>query len=219
MGIIFDLDGTLINSLGVHRDSVKRGFDTVLGKNRVTASFVAENIRYPFSMLIKNLRRNGIEITDKDAMLVLSTADRYMTLKKISEGVKFFRGAKEVISLIRSTGINYCIATSMDDAEVKNTIRALSLSSLGTMIINSKNRRREKPDPYLLNIAIRETGMNRAHTCYIGDSKFDFLAARRAKIGFLGVFNRRELSGKGQFFGNLTTLRKYIEKNAGLFFD
>jgi hypothetical protein len=47
MAIIFDLDGTLINSFNVHTELIKKAMDEVLGKDTISAKFINENIKFP----------------------------------------------------------------------------------------------------------------------------------------------------------------------------
>ncbi len=219
MGIIFDLDGTVLDSLRLHEHAVKLGFDTVLGKDKVSIDFIRKNIRYPFSVLVKNLNTSGVVVKTSESKKALAVADDYMTLHMVARKVKFFNGARETMSFAKNIGIKVCIATSMNTTEIKRFIPALKLRSLSTIIVNSKNPKKEKPNPIILNEAIRLARMKRKTTYYIGDSPFDLLAANNAGIQFLGIFNRKELSKKAPFFANFKELKKYIKDNRQLFVD
>ena len=95
MAIIFDLDGTLVNSLNIHASSVKQGIDRVVGDGRVSYSFVRRNIRYPSSFLFKLIKNNlKINLSKEDEESILNEKRRVMS-KTGLRGVRLFSGVND----------------------------------------------------------------------------------------------------------------------------
>lgn len=219
MGVIFDLDGTLINSINVHAKAMKKAMDTVLGKDTVPIGFVRANIRYPSSILFKRLKSVlGSKLNKHKIKRIMLIRDAHLTEHNIKK-IKFFNGVSDLLEILSRNGITHCIATSMNTRELKKFIPALNLYSIAKTIVNSPHLRYEKPNPYILDRAVKICRMKRAHTYYIGDSPYDYLAAKRAGIHFIGVFNKKELGKHSSFCKDLVFLRQELERNLDKFRD
>lgn len=218
MGVILDLDGTLINSLNFHAKYIKRALDKIgIGKS-IPYSFVRSNIRVSFSAFCRILsKKYGIKIDEKLMKEIIETKDKMISKDEI-EKIQFFKNAKELIDFLKEKRVKMCIASSINNFELRLIRKKLKLNEIGIPIINSKQFKYEKPNPYIINESIRRYNMNPKRTCYIGDSIMDYAATKNAGIKFIGVYNN-ELSKKGLFFRNLTDLYKYFKSNYQLYYD
>ena len=218
MGIIFDLDGTLINSQRQHKLAVKNAIYKVFGDKSVPASFIMENIRYPSYILFKKVQKKyGLQFSGKNLRRVLSLRDGYMNFNA-ARTVKFFHHVKETISFLKSKGVKVGIATAMNKTQLSAFTRALDLTSLTGTIVCPSSIRTEKPNPYILNKTITLSGMRRSKTVYVGDSPYDLIAARRAGVSFIGIYNR-ELEGNNPFMRDFSAFYRYVRKNYAKYLD
>ena len=217
MAIIFDLDGTLINSLNAHAYSVKKGIDFVLGDKRVSYSFVRRNIRYPSSFLFKLIQSKlKIRLSKQEEEAILNEKRKAMSETGF-RGVRLFSGVNDLFDLLKKEGIKFCIATSMPEKEIPILKTSKGLRILFTVPIFCPDKMEdEKPNPYVLNLAVEELNLDKSTSFYVGDSITDKEAARNAGIGFIGVFNKK-LSDSEMFFKNIVALERFIKKNPDKF--
>ena len=218
MGIIFDLDGTLSDSLYFHSKFIKKVLDNELGSHRVKLDVIKRHIRVPLNRFFPYLSiRYGLDLSAEECSRIMQLKDSYITMADVKR-VKLFPGVSKLVMMLKLKGIKIAIATSMNTKELSMFISSLKLRSISRTIINSPSFVKDKPNPYIINTAIRSAGMNRAHTTYIGDSVYDAEAAWRARIKFIGVHNP-ELAATSLFFRDIYGLSRYIKKHINAFRD
>jgi HAD superfamily hydrolase (TIGR01509 family) len=111
-------------------------------------------------------------------------------------------GAAELLRYLRSEGILFGIATSGRRPEIDQSLAALGVGS-DTVVIERRDVARAKPEPDLFLACQQALGVP-AHECYVvGDAVWDLLAARRAgmlSVGLLsGGYGEDELLSAGAF--------------------
>ena len=218
MGIIFDLDGTIVNSQRQHKLAVKTAIYKVFGDKSVPASFIVKNIRYPSYLLFKKIKTEyGLPLSGKNLRIVSELRDEYMN-SELVRTVKFFGHVKETMAFLKLKGVKVSIATAMNKTQLSKFIPILNLTSISKIIVCPSSVRTEKPNPYILNKAIKLSGMHRSKTIYVGDSPYDLIAANRAHISFIGMYNR-ELRGKSRFMPDFLAFYEYIQKNYEKYLD
>lgn len=218
MGIIFDLDGTLIDSLELHAELVKKALDKVIGRDAVSVSAIRDIIRIPSSRFFPLLNAEyNLGLSQTDYGNILSIKDSLMTADSVKK-LNFCAGMTEVVDLIKHNALKMAIATAMNSRELSLFIPAMGLKNITNVIVNPDSPDREKPDPYILDVSISRLGMDKGKTTYIGDALLDREAAERAGIRFIGLFNK-ELADSKLFFDSADGLYKYIETHIGEFKD
>ena len=95
-------------------------------------------------------------------------------------------GVRAVVASIEARGIRWSIATSSRQAQVASSVRALGLDDEPT-ITDASHVERAKPDPELLLRAAEDLGVAPARCWYVGDSRWDMLAAVAAGMVAIGV--------------------------------
>jgi HAD superfamily hydrolase (TIGR01549 family) len=111
-------------------------------------------------------------------------------------------GAIDLIKFLYTNKIQFGIATSGNRPEIDASLEVLGISS-DTVIVERRNVARAKPEPDLFLACQQRMGMG-VNECYVvGDAVWDLLAARRAgmlSIGLLcGGYGEDELSQAGAF--------------------
>ena len=196
---LFDLDGTLVDSVYQHvlawRDALDRaGID--LSVWRIHRKVGMSGGLFANALL----RETGREVTaDQAAELRRLHADSYATL---AADVRPLPGARELLAHLGSAGIPWAIATSGYRESAGPVLDLLELPP-GVPVITRDLVERAKPDPDLFLAAADALGLA-AETCVVvGDSVWDLLAARRARslaIGLLsGGYGREELERAGAY--------------------
>ena len=111
-------------------------------------------------------------------------------------------GAVELIKFLRANKILHGIATSGARPEINASLEALGIGA-ETMIVERNDVLRAKPEPDLFLLCQERLGVSPTDCYVIGDAVWDLLAARRAgmlSIGLLtGGYGEDELSRAGAF--------------------
>jgi HAD superfamily hydrolase (TIGR01549 family) len=199
LAFLFDLDGTLIDSVYQH----------VLAWREATQ---AAGIELPVwrihrqigmsggLMLAALLRETGRPVSKKDAeriQLVHSEA-----FAKQASSLRVLPGTHELLKTLAGHRIPHAIATSGRLRNARHALKLLRLSD-DVPVITRDDVRFAKPDPDLFLAAGQCLHMPMSRCVIVGDSVWDLLAARRAlalSIGLLsGGYGREELERAGAY--------------------
>jgi HAD superfamily hydrolase (TIGR01509 family) len=196
---LFDLDGTLVDSVYQHvlawRDALDRaGID--LSVWRIHRKVGMSGGLFANALL----RETGREVTAEQAdELRRLHAEAYATL---AGDVRPLPGARDLLAHLTSASVPWAIATSGYRESAGPALELLELPP-EVPVITRDLVERAKPDPDLFLAAADALGLT-AETCVVvGDSVWDLLAARRARslgIGLLsGGYGREELERAGAY--------------------
>jgi HAD superfamily hydrolase (TIGR01549 family) len=196
---LFDLDGTLIDSVYQHviawREALSQaGIDLSVWR-------IHRRIGMSGGLFVSALsRETGIPLSERDAQsLQAAHAAEYL---KLADSVRPLPGAAELLGRLTGAGVRWAIATSSRRATAQ---RALSLLGLpdDTPMITRDMVPHAKPDPDLFLAAAALLEADPRHAYVVGDSVWDLLAARRAQsigIGLVsGGYGREELERAGAY--------------------
>jgi phosphoglycolate phosphatase-like HAD superfamily hydrolase len=212
MAIIFDLDGTLINSFNIHSELIKKAIDKVIGKNSIPIWFIQKNIRFPSKKMLEMMsQKYDLNLTDKQMKDIIKLKDEMFTERYIKR-IRFYPGSLELIKFIKNKKIAFCIATSMNDEELAKVEPYLNLHSLAR-VVNSPALKYEKPNPYVINKAIKLIKAERKRTFYVGDAETDYEASVNANVKFIGVNNLKLKNLGYRYFKDIKSLLSFIKKN------
>ena len=199
---LFDLDGTLVDSVYQHVLAWKEALD------REGVELSVWRIHRKIGMsggLFTNilLRETGLDITpDLLERLRRWHAEAY-NRRADSGAIRPLPGARELLAHLGAEGIPWAIATSGRMETAAPNIAALGVDPHRVPVVTRDQVRYAKPDPDLFLAAAERLGVDIAHSLVIGDSIWDMLAAQRARslgVGLLsGGYGREELERSGAF--------------------
>jgi pyrophosphatase PpaX len=175
--VLFDLDGTLIDSGPIILASMKHASVTVLGREP-DEELVRAAIGGPG--LIAQMR-------DLDPDRVDELVDAYRAHNEpLHAELEGFPGVLELLPVLRDEGRTLGIVTAK---RLKTVDLALDrfpvLRATMDVVIGAEDSERHKPEPDPLLEAVRRLGVNPGDAAYVGDSPFDVRAAKAA--GMLAV--------------------------------
>jgi HAD superfamily hydrolase (TIGR01509 family) len=197
---LFDLDGTLVDSVYQHVVAWREALEGV-GIN-LPVWKIHRRIGMSGGLFVTALARELDTELDRDILGTLPAlhADAYM---RHFHSVRPLPGAIELLSTLRENGVQWAIATSGAERSARP---ALDLLGVGpdTPVVTRDQVRYAKPDPDLFLTAAERIGVDVSDSIVVGDSVWDLLAARRARaalgIGVLsGGYGREELIYSGAF--------------------
>lgn len=197
--ILFDLDGTLIDSVYQHvlawREALERS-GTCLSVWRIH-----RRIGMSGGLLVNALlRETGHEITNTDAdHLQRWHGEAYA---KLVSQVRPLPGAVELLSLLTKAKVPYAIATSGMMESARPSLEALQVAA-GVPVVTRDQVKHAKPDPDLFLAAAGRLGASIFDCIVVGDSVWDLLAARRARALGVGLasggYGQDELERAGAY--------------------
>jgi HAD superfamily hydrolase (TIGR01509 family) len=98
-------------------------------------------------------------------------------------------GAADLLGATARLGLRVVLATSAKDEETDLMLDALGArDSIGT-VVSSGDVERAKPEPDIVDKALRESGTESGRAVMVGDAVWDMIAARRAGIPGIGVLS------------------------------
>ena len=196
---LFDLDGTLIDSVYQHVLAWRAAL-SALGID-LSVWRIHRRIGMSGGLFVTALlRETGCSLSATEIeQLQHAHASEY---KKRSDSVGPLPGATELLGALSRQHVPWAIATSGYAATARSALGVLGLPD-DTPMITRDMVRHAKPDPDLFLAAAAMLGIEPAHAMVVGDSVWDLLAARRAgalSIGLMsGGYGREELERAGAF--------------------
>jgi HAD superfamily hydrolase (TIGR01509 family) len=199
---LFDLDGTLVDSVYQHVLAWKEALD----REGIELSVwrIHRKIGMSGGLFTQILlRETGIEITeDRVARLRRWHAEAY-TRRAEAGGVRPLPGARDLLAWLTDAGLPWAIATSGRMQTAAHNLEALGVDPSKVPVITRDDVRHAKPDPDLFLAAAARLEVDIRHALVLGDSIWDMLAARRCHalgVGLLsGGYGQEELEHAGAF--------------------
>jgi HAD superfamily hydrolase (TIGR01509 family) len=197
--LIFDLDGTLVDTVYAHVFAWQRA----LAKcgMAIDGWRIHRRIGMSGGLFTRAVARElGRELTDQEAADV---QDRHGEIfRELLPERRPLPGAVDLLAELRAHGVTHGIATSGRRPEINASLDALAVPS-ETVVVERGDVARAKPEPDLFVECARRLGAD-AGSCYVvGDAVWDLLAARRAamlSIGLLtGGYGSDELERAGAY--------------------
>ncbi len=196
---LFDLDGTLIDSVYQHviawREALSQaGIDLSVWR-------IHRRIGMSGGLFVSALmRETGVRLSESDIeSLQQAHAREYL---KLADSVRPLPGAVDLLADLTSKNVRWAIATSGRRLTAERALPMLGLPP-DTPMVTRDMVRHAKPDPDLFLAAAALLGVEPEHAYVVGDSVWDLLAARRAQsigIGLMsGGYGREELERAGAY--------------------
>ena len=173
---IFDLDGTLLNTLEDLKDSVNYAMRACALKERTldeVRSFAGNGI----AMLIKRSVNGADEKTEKKALEIFK--EYYKDHCQVK--TKPYDGILEMLKTLEENQIKIAIVSNKADFAVKELQKIYFTDSIPIAIgENEAAGIRKKPAPEMVYKALEELGSKPEESVYIGDSEVDIETARNS---------------------------------------
>ena len=177
-GVIFDMDGTLLDTNYLHVAAWweafrERGHD-------IRCADVHQALGTGSDELVERvLGRPDRSVIDAHSRYFAPYLGRMRPLP----------GAPELLGASGRLGLHVVVATSAKDDEVELMLDALGARDAIGTVVSSGAVERAKPAPDIVERALSESGTERARAVMVGDAVWDVIAARRAGIPCIGLLS------------------------------
>lgn len=208
--VLFDLDGTLIDSIGLLLASVKHAFD-----GRTPAPSETEWIGGIGTPLAKQLE--PFATSPEDHALLVS---RYRGFQNDAHDrmTSSFDGVAETLEQLHADGHPMGLVTSKGNAMMLKSMRFTNIERFMKTMIGADSCAIHKPDPFPVRVALDELGYGPGEALFVGDSPHDILAGSAAGVttvaALWGPFTRSMLepSNPNYYLDDIRGLVPLVER-------
>jgi HAD superfamily hydrolase (TIGR01549 family) len=192
--ILFDIDGTLVDSTYHHAIAWQRALDR-------------HDVPVPLWRIHRTIGMGGdklvAEVADEDIENRLGDAlrkawrEEYADLKAEVDPLP---GAAELVRRLTADGYRVALASSGDPEFSREAVDQLGISDDIELLTTSEDADESKPEPDLIGVTLKRLGqVDRA--VLVGDTPYDVESARRAGLPCIGLlsggYSEAELTGAG----------------------
>lgn len=196
--IIFDLDGTLIDSIegisySMNKVLEESGYPT--HNNDKYKSFVGNGR----SELVKKSLPEEIKKSNMLPYYISKYNDYYS--KYWNYKMTPYSGIIELINSLTENGISVSVNTNKDSTTANLIIKKYFPDIDFTHVIGQSLNIKKKPDPGAVNLIIEEAGISRSKCIYVGDTEVDLKTAENSGVDCIcvtwGFRSKKELIDRG----------------------
>lgn len=212
--IVFDLDGTLLNTL----EDIANSMNRVLIKNQFSP-YSTEDYKYMVGSGMQALVKKAVtpftKKPEKINQLFEEMKDDYLFHWNIA--TKPYEGIMETLFSLAEAGIVLSILSNKPDSLTKKTVQHFFPTIPFFMIQGASSYYPEKPNPACLINIMKETNLPKEEFIMIGDSSIDIETAINASVFPAGVLwgfrKKEELEKKGAkiFFEHPSDILKFFK--------
>ena len=198
--IIFDLDGVLINSLPNMRYALANTASHI--KQKISFKKYKKYIGLPFEKILGELNVKG----NYDKIKYLYSVYSMKKISKLKIDKKKLQGLKKLKK-------KYFLAIFTSKDKVR-TLKILKKYNIFSIIVTSDDVKHGKPSPEGLIKILKKIRVKKRDTYFIGDTIFDYKAAKAAKINYLhaswGIEKKLKIKNIS-YLNSITKIGKILE--------
>lgn len=175
--VIFDMDGTLLDSETLSRIATDYGFQEVFGR-KLTDEEHSKLIGRPVQLLMK-------EFYDQRGEIAYIKGREFF--EKHLKSISPFEGVIDLLNYLRERRITMAVVTSSHRDTAYLLLTMTGLIDYFNAVVGQEDTVYHKPEPDPINRCIEKIGASRENTIYVGDQPYDIIAARAAGIRSVGA--------------------------------
>ena len=183
--LIFDLDGTLVDTNAIHVEAFRRAFE-------------AHGYRVPADRIFVEVGKGGDNLVpaiigregyNRDGDAIKDAQPKRFAELAAANGIRVFPGAKELIAEAGRRGLKTALATSSNAKQLGVTSKysGVEWAALMDEVVQSDDIESSKPAPDAVQAAVKKLGLSPAQCAMVGDTPYDAEACRHAGVVCLGL--------------------------------
>ena len=172
LALLFDLDGTLVDTVQLILASMRAAFEGHPGRRPTEAEWIAG-----MGMPLRVQLGEFVDPRDMEAVV-----DRYRAHQQANHDrmTRAFDGAVETVARLKARGHPVGIVTSKFQTSAERTLEHVGLRPHVDVVVGADSVSRPKPDPEPVLLALRRLGRPPAEALFVGDSPHDVAAGNAA---------------------------------------
>ena len=194
--VLLDMDGTLIDSNGLHAESWQRAF----------AEF---GIEVGFETALKQIGKGGdhllptfvpkekVETTGK----AIEKFRKELFEREYLSQVKPFPKVRQLIERMKNSGLTIAMASSAGKEELQKYKKIANIDDLVEEETTSEDAENSKPSPDIFSVALKRVGVDAGEAVSLGDTPYDAEASTKCGVRTVGVtsggWSREDLLNAG----------------------
>ena len=172
--VLFDFDGTLMDTNDIIINSWQFMFKAVEGKERPLEE-VVKTLGEPFWLTLNNAFPNK-------PLEECAEIYKGFQREKYEKAVKPFSGMSELLVSLKEKGYKVALVTSRTGASTREGLDKYDLTKYFDLIVTADDTDKHKPDPEPIYIALEKLNSKKEESVMIGDTRFDILCAKNADV-------------------------------------
>ncbi len=181
--LIFDLDGTLVDSsldLAHSVNATRLAFKLPPLENELVYSYVGNGA------LVLMQKSMGPEFGEQETQHALEYFLGYYR-QHMLDNTRLYPGVREALDRLKVEGLQMAVLTNKPVRFSLEILAGLGVGGHFFRVYGGNSFEQKKPDPAGVNLLISESGVPKERTMIVGDSSVDVLTARNAGVRVCGV--------------------------------
>jgi len=186
--VIFDLDGTLIDSIDIYftivENALKRLNLPAVSRNRILEAAESEEFKWEL-VLPQDVLNRKEEIVDEAWAVINEIAPQMF-----ADNLELIQGAGHIVESLSSNGLKIGLVTSTQRQYLETKMQPLRNAGVDTIfeaIITSDDVEKRKPSPDPLITCAQQLDIKPGNCVYVGDTTTDIKAGKAAEMRTIGV--------------------------------
>lgn len=187
--ILFDLDGTLIDSAPDLALAVNHML-TSIGREQIEADIIRSWVGNGASILVQRGLSGQTEIDKNlDPELLEQSLATFLEFyaKNLCVDTVTYPHVRSSLKILKAKGYRLAIVTNKPFDFIQPILDGLDLNSLFELLVGGDTLEKRKPDPLPLHYTCEKLGVRVDECVMVGDSKNDILAANAANMQSIGL--------------------------------
>ena len=189
--VLFDMDGTLLDSIELIIESAVHAFDGRPGPRPTRAEWQAL-IGTPLDRMIRNWALDDADLE------FLRARYRQFQVENHDRLVRLYPGVDETLRTLHARGHPLGLVSSKLDAGIRRSMDYFKLTPLFDVIVGIEHTVNHKPHPEPVELALRALGVRPHEAVFVGDSPHDVEAGNAASVPVIactwGAYSREEIA-------------------------
>lgn len=191
--LLFDLDGTLVDSITLIVESMRHAFREREGAPS-NEEWIA-HIGTPLAACFRHYAR------DEDDVQLLIAGYREYQLANHDRLVRAYEAVPETLRALRERGYPLAVVTSKGEELAHRALKHVGIDDLFETVVGLESSTKHKPDPEPVHVALDRLGATPERGWFVGDSPHDINAGNSAGVttvaALWGPFSRETLAAAG----------------------
>jgi len=189
MLIILDLDGTLVDSEKCHFNSFVKSLER---NGFAVTKKIKSGIMNVFGLSAKDIIKKVIPGISEEKLLLVAEDIKEIAVNEEIDKVKIINGAMDFVKAHYKSD-DLAIITNSSEKFTRAILKRLDLMKYFKMLVAPGMKGlKPKPSDEMINHALNKLRYNKSDCLLIGDSIYDFLSAKKAKIRFIAVLSKSD---------------------------